>query len=185
MWCIILTNLQMLNHPCIPGTNLTSWWYMILFNFFFQRLFIFGTERDRAWTGEGQKERETQNWKQAPGSKPSAQSLTRGSNSRTARSWPGRSRTLNRLRHPGAPEIVIFKGMCVSEEGAEREGDTESEASPSLFHSCELMNPLDCLPDFRLRMSWLLPLQTSPQPTKYWCAAPAPHPESKILHSRL
>ena len=27
-------------------------------NFFFQRLFIFGTERDRAWTGEGQRERE-------------------------------------------------------------------------------------------------------------------------------
>ena len=32
--------------------------------------------------GEGQRERETQNGKQAPGSEPSAQSLTRGSNSR-------------------------------------------------------------------------------------------------------
>ena len=53
--------------------------------------------------GEGQRERETQNRKQAPGSEPSAHSLTRGSNSRTARSWPGWSRTLNRLRHPGAP----------------------------------------------------------------------------------
>ena len=31
--------------------------------------------------GEGQRERETQNRKQAPGSEPSAQSLTRGSNS--------------------------------------------------------------------------------------------------------
>ena len=56
------------------------------FNFFFQRLFIFGTERDRARTGEGQRERETQNRKQAPGSEPSAQSLMRGLNSRTARS---------------------------------------------------------------------------------------------------
>ena len=73
------------------------------FHFFFQRLFIFRTERDRAWTGEGQRERETQNRKQAPGSEPSAQSSTRGSNSRTVRSWPGWSRTLNRLRHPGAP----------------------------------------------------------------------------------
>ena len=54
--------------------------------FFFQRLFIFGTERDRACTGEGQRERETQNQKQAPGSEPSAQSLTWGSNSRTVRS---------------------------------------------------------------------------------------------------
>ena len=70
---------------------------------FIQHLFIFGTERDRAWTGEGQRERETQNQKQAPGSEPSAQSPTRGSNPRTARSWPGWSRTLNRLRHPGAP----------------------------------------------------------------------------------
>ena len=88
------------------------------FNFFFNVLFIFGTERDRAWTGVGQRERETQNRKQAPGSEPSAQSLTRGSNSRTARSWPGWtarswpgwSRTLNRLRHPGAPNnyFLIF-----------------------------------------------------------------------------
>ena len=82
---------------------------MAFLNFFFQRLFIFGTERDRAWTGEGQRERETQNRKQAPGSEASAQSLTRGSNSRSARSWPGWSRTLNRLRHPGAPPIFIFK----------------------------------------------------------------------------
>ena len=82
--------------------------------FFFQRLFIFGTERDRAWMGEGQRERETQNRRQAPGSEPSAQSLMRGSNSWTVRSWPERSRTLNRLSHPGAPLCPIldkiFKG---------------------------------------------------------------------------
>ena len=40
---------------------------------------------------------------------PSAQSLTWGSNSRTARSWPGWSRTLNRLRHPGAPKRTFLK----------------------------------------------------------------------------
>ena len=61
---------------------------MVIVFFFFNVYFIFGTERDRAWTGEGQRERETQNRKQAPGSKPSAQSLTRGSNSLTVRSWP-------------------------------------------------------------------------------------------------
>ena len=55
---------------------------------FFNVLFIFEIERDRAWMGEGQRERETQNWKQAPGSEPSAQSQMRGSNSRTTRSWP-------------------------------------------------------------------------------------------------
>ena len=52
--------------------------------FFFQHLFIFGTETEHG-RGRG-RERETQNRKQAPGSEPSAQSLTRGSNSRTARS---------------------------------------------------------------------------------------------------
>ncbi|VFV22918.1 coagulation factor xi-like [Lynx pardinus] len=44
------------------------------------------SERDRAWAGEGQREREAQKLKQAPGSELSAQSPTRGSNSRTVRS---------------------------------------------------------------------------------------------------
>ena len=44
----------------------------------------------------------------APGSEPSAQILTRGSNSRTARPWPGWSRTLNRLHHPGTPRFLKF-----------------------------------------------------------------------------
>ena len=43
-------------------------------------------ERDREEVGKGQRKRETQNLKQAPGSEPSAQSLTQGLNSRTARS---------------------------------------------------------------------------------------------------
>ena len=83
--------------------------YFILFYFilFLQR-FIYFWDRDRAWTGEGQRERKTQNRKQAPGSEPSAQSLTRGSDSRTTRSWPGWSWTLNRLRHPGAPNVYLF-----------------------------------------------------------------------------
>ena len=42
--------------------------------------------RDRVHIGEGQRERETQNLKQAPGSELSAQSLMQGSNSQTARS---------------------------------------------------------------------------------------------------
>ena len=54
----------------------------IFFNFFkcllnFKRYI----ERDRAWAGERQRERETQNRKQVPGSELSAQSPTRGSNS--------------------------------------------------------------------------------------------------------
>ena len=49
-------------------------------------LFIFETQRDRAWAGEGQRERKTQNLKLAPGSELSAQNQMWGSNSRTARS---------------------------------------------------------------------------------------------------
>ena len=52
-------------------------------------IFLFGRQRDRVQAGEGQRERETQNRKQAPGSELSAQSPTRGSNQRSMGSWPG------------------------------------------------------------------------------------------------
>ena len=111
----LLYKVNTLQRLLVELCKVRKWGENVLFFFFFQRLFIFGTERDRAWTGMGQRERETQNRKQAPASEPSAQSLTRGSNSRTARSWPGWSRTLNRLRHPGAPALysilVIFSRL--------------------------------------------------------------------------
>ena len=55
-------------------------------NFFYVSLFLRKRERDRVQAGEGQRKRETQNPKQAPGSELSAQSPTWGSNSRTVRS---------------------------------------------------------------------------------------------------
>ena len=88
---------------CFVFLCVSSSFFFLIFSFF--STFISGIDRDRAWTGEGQRERGTQNRKQAPGSEPSAQSPTRGSNPRTARSWPGWSQTLNRLRHPGAPSV--------------------------------------------------------------------------------
>ena len=51
-------------------------------------LFIFERERDRMQAGEGQRARETQNPKQAPGSELSTQSPTQGSGSQTVRSRP-------------------------------------------------------------------------------------------------
>ena len=51
-------------------------------------LFTFETERDTAWAGERQRERETQNPKQAPGSELSAQSPMQGSNSQTMKLLP-------------------------------------------------------------------------------------------------
>ena len=60
-----------------------------------------------------ERERERQNLKQAPGSELSAQSPMWGSNSQTARSWPGWM--LNRLSHPGAPicflKILFFSSL--------------------------------------------------------------------------
>ena len=58
---------------------------VILF-FFFLIFLMFIFERQRAQAGEEQRERETQNPKEAPGSELSAQSLMRGSNSQTMRS---------------------------------------------------------------------------------------------------
>ena len=63
--------------------------YLFIFLIFFFSTFIHFWDRERqSMNGGGaERERETQNRKQAPGSEPSsAQSPTRGSNSRTVRS---------------------------------------------------------------------------------------------------
>ena len=52
----------------------------------FFRIYLFLRDRAREGVGEGQRERETQNPKQAPGSELSAQSPMLGSNSQTRRS---------------------------------------------------------------------------------------------------
>ena len=80
----------------------------LLIAFLMPLLFIFETERDRAWAGEGQRERETQNRKQVPGSELSAQSPTRGSNPRTMRSWPGPKLDTQPTEPPRRPSCPIF-----------------------------------------------------------------------------
>ena len=61
-----------------------------MYFYFFNVYFFFFLEREtERKQGRGrERERETQNPKQAPGSEPSAQSPTRGSNSQTVRSRP-------------------------------------------------------------------------------------------------
>ena len=81
--------------------------------------------RDSAQAGEGQRERETQNPKQAPGSELSAQSPTWGSNSWTTRSASFFFNVYLFLRDR--------ERQSTSGEGAEREGDTESEAGSWLW----------------------------------------------------
>ena len=55
-------------------------------NFFFLTFYLFLRQGETEHEQGRGRERETQNLKQAPGSELSAQSLTRGSNSRTVRS---------------------------------------------------------------------------------------------------
>ena len=105
---LLLVILSLYNRGCIHYLLLHNSITTNLASFFFL-MFIFETERNRAWVGEGQRERETQNLKQAPGSELSAQSPTRGSNPLTMRSWPEPTnyeivtQTPNQLSHPGAP----------------------------------------------------------------------------------
>ena len=61
--------------------------YCFLFFVFFN-IYLFLRQRQSMGRGGDQRERETQNLKQARGFELSAQSPTRGSNSQTARSWP-------------------------------------------------------------------------------------------------
>ena len=66
-------------------------------------MFIFETERDRAQVGEGQREGDTQNLKQAPGSELSARSPTQAPTHEPGDHDLSGSQTLNQLSHTGAP----------------------------------------------------------------------------------
>ena len=70
--------------------------------------YLFLRERECVWTGKEQRERESQNLKQAPGSEPSAQSRTRGSNSRTVRSWPEPKSDAQLTEPPRRPKTIWF-----------------------------------------------------------------------------
>ena len=64
-------------------------------------MFIFERERQSVM-GEGQRERETRNPKQVPGSEPSAQSLMQGLKSRTVRCRPELKSDASPTDHPSA-----------------------------------------------------------------------------------
>ena len=76
-------------------------------------MFIYFWERDRAQAGEGQRERETQNPKQAPGSELSAQSLTRGSNPQTPElmTWAEVGRLTNWATQ--APQFFLYSTSVI------------------------------------------------------------------------
>ena len=66
-------------------------------------------ERERAWVEEGQRDRERQNLRQAPGFELLAQSLTWCSNSQTLKSWPELKLDTQLTEPPRCPYSFIFK----------------------------------------------------------------------------
>ena len=66
--------------------------------------------RERAWAGEGKRERETQNPKQTPAFELSVQSPMQDSNPQTMRSWPEPSQSLNRLSPTQVPLYIFLIG---------------------------------------------------------------------------
>ena len=78
---------------------------LIFIIYLFFKVYLFLRER----VGVGQREKETQNLKQAPGSRPSAQNLTWGLNSQTARSWPELKSDAQPTELPRCPPNFSFK----------------------------------------------------------------------------
>ena len=76
-----------------------AWIVVAMVCLLFKKILVFVFERERAWMGEGERERETQNLKQAPSSELSAQGPTWGLNSWTVRSWPELNWMFNLLSH--------------------------------------------------------------------------------------
>ena len=71
-------------------------------------MFIYFWERQSVSGGGAERERETQNPKQVPGSELSAESPTRGSNSQTARSWPELKSDAQLIEPPRSPSTVYL-----------------------------------------------------------------------------
>ena len=67
--------------------------------------------------GKGHRERETQNLKQAPGSELSVQSLTRGSNLRTMRSWPEPKSDAQPTEPPRHPPLELIQPRMFPDPG--------------------------------------------------------------------
>ena len=108
--CWQLRDWSLLRILCLPLSLSLPGSHSFFFSFFFKffKKIIYLRERERMWVGEGQRQREAKNPKQAPGSELPAQSPMRGSNSQTARSWPEPSWSPNQLSHPGAPRTTLF-----------------------------------------------------------------------------
>ena len=106
-----------------------DWQWNPVFNLFFKCfllkkifMFIFGRDRDSVWAREGQRERKTQNPKQAPGSKLSAQNLMWAQNHKPRDHDLSHNWMLNWLSHPDAPMTILMSGAWEMKVGVSRFG---------------------------------------------------------------
>ena len=82
------------------GRQFQLYFFTVFHLFLFFLIFIFESERKREWAGKGQREKETQNLKQAPGCQHRAwhRAWTHDSQDHDL----SQSQALNQLSHPGA-----------------------------------------------------------------------------------
>ena len=91
---------------CVKKNNLQK--AILFFLIFLMFIYFWETERDRVGMGEGQRVRETQNLKQAAGFELPAQSLTRGPNPQTVKSWPQQQADTRPTEPTRRPKLVLY-----------------------------------------------------------------------------
>ena len=107
---------------------------ILIFNFL---MFLYFWERererqtDRVSRGGAEREGETQNSKQAPGSMLSAKRPKRGSNSQTVRSWPEPKSDTQPTEPPRHPYFICFLKFVCLFIYLKREAEREGERIPS------------------------------------------------------
>ena len=133
------------------------------------------------WVGKEQRERETQNPKWAPGSELSAQSPTRGLNSRTVRSWPEQKLDAQLTEPPRCPSLAFLKLVyTVLLPYHHTMGDSVLNANPAEHHSLFILASIIALhvlkflflypahvPNF-MRLVFNVQLSPNLKKTNYW-----------------
>ena len=86
----------------------------VIFSLFFLNVYLFlrETETECEWV-RGRERGRHRIWSRLPGSQLSAQSPTRGSNSRAVRSWPEPKSDAQPTEPPRRPKSVIFSTDCL------------------------------------------------------------------------
>ena len=146
--------------------------------FFFNLVFLnvyFWERESRVQVGEGQRERETEDLKQTPGSKLSAQSPTQDSNPRTTRSWPEPKSDAQLTEPPRRPESTSFLVREAKLVIGERTPFATAH-DPGLLRRSGTTAPLQCLSAYSCPSNSSLPpaLPTSGSWVTTWTCALSP-----------